>query len=151
MMTGLGPLLASLAAMDIAAFTRKLKRNAILYAFVLLFLLTAYGLAVAALALYLAGIWGPPIALLAVAGGALVLALILYLSVAIANASEQRRKREAAASNSSKALMMTAALTALPLLVKSRPLLLAAVVGGLGFLATKTMGASGRRYSEPAE
>lgn len=151
MMTGLGPLLASLAAMDIAAFARKLKRNAILYAFVLLFLLTAYGLAVAALAVYLAGIWGPPIALLAVAGGALLLALILYLCVVIANASEQRRKRESAASNSSKALMMTAALTALPLLVKSRPLLLVAIVGGLGFLATKTMGSSSRRYSEPAE
>ncbi|EUB97956.1 hypothetical protein PMI07_000516 [Rhizobium sp. CF080] len=151
MMTGLGPLLASLAAMDIAAFARKLKRNAMLYAFVLLFLLTAYGLAVAALAVYLAGIWGPPIALLAVAGGALLLALIFYLCVVIANASEQRRKREAAASNSSKALMMTAALTALPLLVKSRPLLLVAIVGGLGFLATKTMGASNRRYSDPAE
>lgn len=151
MMTGLGPLLASLAAMDIAAFTRKLKRNAILYAFVLLFLLTAYGLAVAALAVYLAGIWGAPVALLAATGGALFLALIMYLCVVVANASEQRRKREAAASNSSKALMMTAALTALPLLVKSRPLLLVAVVGGLGFLATKAMGASNRRYSEPAE
>jgi Ca2+/Na+ antiporter len=147
MMAGLGPLLASLAAMDVAAFTRRLKRNAILYAMVLLFLLTAYGLLVAALAVYLASIWGAPMALLAVAGGALVLALAVYLWVVIANGAEQRRKREAAASNSSKA----AALTALPLLVKSRPLLLAAVVGGLGFLATKTMGASGRPYSEPAE
>ncbi|MDR6817210.1 ABC-type Na+ efflux pump permease subunit [Neorhizobium sp. 2083] len=151
MMTGLGPLLASLAAMDIAALMGRLKRNAILYAFALLFVLTAYGLAVAALAVYLAGIWGAPLALLAVAGGSLVLALIMYLCVVIANRAEQRRKREAAASNSSKALMMTAALTALPLLAKSRPLLLVAIVGGLGFLATKTMGASSRRYSEPAE
>jgi nitrate reductase NapE component len=151
MMAGLGPLLASLAAMDVAAFTRRLKRNAVLYALVLLFLLTAYGLLVAALAVYLAGIWGPPMALLAVAGGALVLAFVVYLCAVIANGAEQRRKREAAASNSSKALMMTAALTALPLLIKSRPLLLVAVVGGLGFLATKTMGASNRRYSEPAE
>ncbi|MDQ0136397.1 uncharacterized membrane protein YhaH (DUF805 family) [Neorhizobium galegae] len=151
MMAGLGPLLASLAAMDVAAFTRRLKRNAFLYALVLLFLLTAYGLLVAALAVYLAGIWGAPMALVAVAGGALVLAFVVYLCVAIANGAEQRRKREAAASNSSKALMMTAVLTALPLLVKSRPLLLVAVVGGLGFLATKTLGASGRRDSEPAE
>ncbi|KAB1124039.1 hypothetical protein [Neorhizobium galegae] len=143
--------MASLAAMDVAAFTRRLKRNAILYALVLLFLLTAYGLLVAALAVYLAGIWGPLMALLAVAGGALVLALAVYLCVVIANGVEQRRKREAAASNSSKALMMTAALTALPLLVKSRPLLLVAVVGGLGFLAARTMGNSDRRYSGPAE
>jgi nitrate reductase NapE component len=151
MMAGLGPLLASLAAMDVAAFTRRLKRNAALYALVLLFLLTTYGLLVAALAVYLAGIWGAPMALLAVAGGALVLALAVYLWVVIANRAEQRRKREAATSNSSKALMMTAALTALPLLVKSRPLLLVAVVGGLGFLAAKTMGSSSRRDSEPAE
>jgi small neutral amino acid transporter SnatA (MarC family) len=151
MMAGLGPLLASLAAMDVAAFTRRLRRNAILYALVLLFLLTAYGLLVAALAVYLAGIWGTSMALLAVAGGALVLAFAVYLGVVIANGAEQRRKRDAAASNSSKALMMTAALTALPLLVKSRPLLLAAVVGGLGFLAVRTMGTSNRRYSEPAE
>jgi ABC-type Na+ efflux pump permease subunit len=151
MMAGLGPLLASLAAMDVAAFTRRLRRNAILYALVLLFLLTAYGLLVAALAVYLAGIWGTPMALLAVAGGALVLAFAVYVGVVIANGAEQRRKRDAAASNSSKALMMTAALTALPLLVKSRPLLLAAVVGGLGFLAMRTMGTSNRRYSEPAE
>ncbi|WP_051903758.1 hypothetical protein [Neorhizobium vignae] len=151
MMAGLGPLLASLAAMDVAAFTRRLRRNAILYALVLLFVLTAYGLLVAALAVYLAGIWGTSMALLAVAGGALVLAFAVYLGVVIANGAEQRRKRDAAASNSSKALMMTAALTALPLLVKSRPLLLAAVVGGLGFLAVRTMGTSNRRYSEPAE
>lgn len=151
MMAGLGPLLASLAAMDLAAFTRRLKRNAALYALVLLFLLTAYGLLVAALAVYLAGIWWTPMALLAVAGGALVLALAVYLWVVIANSAEQRRKREAAASNSSKALMMTAALTALPLLVKSRPLLLVAAVAGLGFLATRTMGASSRQDSEPAE
>lgn len=80
-----------------------------------------------------------------------LLALAVYLWAVIANGAEQRRKREAAASNSSKALMMTAALTALPLLVKSRPLLLVAAVAGLGFLATKTMGASSRQDSESAE
>ncbi len=58
MMTGLGPLLASLAAMDIAAFTRKVTRNAILYAFALVFVLTAYVLAVAALAIHLSRPWG---------------------------------------------------------------------------------------------
>jgi len=150
MMTGLGPLLASLAAVDIAAFTRKLKRNAILYAFALVFLLTAYALAVAALAIYLGQMWGLPIALLVVAGGALVLGLFMFLWVALANRAEERRKREAAATNSSKALMMTAALSALPILIKSRPLLLASVAAGLGFLIVKNPG-SRPRYEEPAE
>ena len=150
MMTGLGPLLASLAAMDIAAFMRKLKRNAILYAFALVFLLTAYALAVAALAAYIGQIWGLPVALLAVAGGALVLGLIMFLWVALANRAEERRKREAAAANSSKALMVTAALSALPILVKSRPLLLVSVAAGLGFLIMKGTG-SATRSNEPAE
>ncbi|WP_117192277.1 hypothetical protein [Rhizobium terrae] len=150
MMTGLGPLLASLAAMDIAAFISKLKRNAILYAIALVFLLTAYALAVAALAVYLGQIWGLPVALLAVAGGALVLGLVIILWAALANHAEERRKREAAASNSSKALMLTAALSALPLVIKSRPLLMASVAAGLGFLVMKNMG-SASRYNDPAE
>lgn len=150
MMTGLGPLLASLAAMDIAAFTRKLKRNAILYAFALVFLLTAYALAVAALAVYLGQVWGLPVALLAVAGCALVLGLFMFIWVALANRAEERRKREAAATNSSKAMMMTVALSALPILVKSRPLLLASVAAGLGFLVMKNT-SSAARYNEPAE
>lgn len=150
MMTGLGPLLASLAAMDIAAFMRKLKRNAILYAFALVFLLTAYVLVVAALAVYLGQMWGLPVALLAVAGGALVLGLFMFLWVALANRVEERRKREAAAANSSKALMVTAALSALPILIKSRPLLLASVAAGLGFLVMRNTG-SATRYDEPAE
>lgn len=150
MMTGLGPLLASLAAVDIAAFTRKLKRNAILYAFALVFLLTAYVMVVAALAVYLGQMWGLPIALLALAGGAMVLGLFMFLWVALANRAEERRKREAAASNSSKALMMTAALSVLPMLVKSRPLLLASVAAGIGFLVMKNTG-SAARYDDPAE
>ena len=150
MMTGLGPLLASLAAMDIAAFTRKVKRNAILYAFALVFVLTAYVLAVAALAIHLSSLWGMPIALLVVAGGALLLALIMYLWVGMASRAETRRKREAASSNGSKALMVTAALSALPLLLKSRPLLLASAAAGLGFLVMKNTG-SATRYNDPAE
>lgn len=151
MMAGLGPLLASLVAMDVAAFTRRLKRNAILYAFMLVFLLTAYALAVAALAVYLGQMWGLPMALLAVAGGALVLALVVLLWVTMENRAEERRKREAAAANSNKALMVTAAISALPLVMKSRPLLLVAVAAGVGFLLTRNMGAVSRDTDDPAE
>ncbi|MGK6311764.1 hypothetical protein [Neorhizobium sp. DT-125] len=152
MMAGLGPLLASLAAMDVAAFTRRLKRNAILYALALVFLLTAYALAVAALAIQLGSLWGMPIALLVVAGGALVLALVMYLWIVMENRAEARRKQAAAASSSSKALMVTAAISALPLVMKSRPLLLASVAAGLGFLLTRSRGPADRRHAgEPAE
>lgn len=150
MMAGIGPVLASLAAMDIAAFSRKLKRNAILYAFALIFILTAYVLGVAALAVHLGQMWGLPIALLVVAGGALVLGIFMILWVVLANKAEERRRRQAAAANSSKALMVTAALSALPMIVKSRPLLLASAAAGLGFLLMRGSGASSS-YNDPAE
>lgn len=150
MLTGLGPVLASFAAVDIATFTRKLKRNALLYSVALLFLLTAYVLAVAALAIYLGQTLGLPIALLSVAGGAFFLALILMIWASAANRAEERRKREAASANSSKALMMTAALSALPAVIKSKPLLMLSAAGGLGFLMMKTMGTK-RRYEDPTD
>lgn len=151
-MTGLGPLLASLLAADVTAFKRRLQRNAILYVFALLFLLTAYALGVAALAVQLGSLWGMPIGLLIVAGGALVLALIMYLWVVMENRAEARRKREAAAANSSKALMVTAAISALPLVAKSRPLLLVLAVAGLGFLVSRSATSADRgQAEEPAE
>ncbi|MNL85166.1 hypothetical protein D3C87_2133860 [compost metagenome] len=65
------------------------------------------------------------------------------------NAAEERRKRREAAANSQRALAMTAAVSALPFLMKSKPLMLLAVAGGLGFLATK--GGGSRQGPPPAE
>jgi hypothetical protein len=149
MMTGLGPLLASFIAMDLAAMKRRLRRNAILYGIAILFLLTTYGLLVAALAVWLGSIWGLPMALLVMAGGAMALALVTIASVSLANSSAERKRREAAAANSSRALAVTAAVSALPILMKSKPLLLLAAVGGLGFLATK--GTGSKQGPPPAE
>jgi ABC-type Na+ efflux pump permease subunit len=156
MLAGIGPLLASFAAIDIANLARKLKRNAILYGFALIFLLTAYVLATAALAVYLGTLWGLPVGLLVVAGGALLLALIMYVSAVIANNAELRRKRELAAANSSRALMVTAAASTLPMVIKSRALLVVAIAGGLGFFAMKKMPAGmwlsrRRRPGEPID
>jgi hypothetical protein len=142
MLGALGPILASVAAVDIGSFLRKFKRNAVLYGIALVFLLTAYTLGLAALAVYLGERWGLPIGLLAVAGGALVLALILIISAAMVNSAEEKRKRELAAANSRRALMMTAAASALPSLAKSRSIAVLAVAGGLGFLAMKLMPSS---------
>jgi len=140
MMAGLAPLLASLVATDVSALVQRTKRNAILYVFALLFVLTAYVALVAAGSIYLAGIWGPVVALLAVAGGTLLLALLMYLAVVIGNSAQKKRKREAAATSGGKALMATAALSALPLLMKSKPLMLVGAVIGVGLLAANKSG-----------
>jgi hypothetical protein len=140
MMTALGPLLASFIATDVAAMKRRFRRNAILYGIALVLFLTTYVLLVAALAVYLGTLWGTLAALLVMAGGALLLALIMLGCVAIANSAEEKRRRQAAAANSNRALAMTAAVSALPILMKSKPLLLLAVAGGLGFLAIKGTG-----------
>nr|CAD6407376.1 hypothetical protein REQ54_00262 [Rhizobium sp. Q54] len=139
MLSGLAPLLASLAAIDATAFVQRLRRNAILYALVLLFVLTAYGALVAAAALAIAQSLGAIGALLVVAGGALLLALIFFLVLRSTAKAEERRKRQAAATGGSRALMVTAALSALPVVARSRPLALIAIAGGLGFLAMRNM------------
>ncbi len=140
MLTKLVPLLASLAAVDASAFINRLRRNVIIYALVLLFALTTYGTLVAAATVMIARSLGVVGALLAVAGSAAFLALFLYLVMRGVTRADERRKREAVATSGSKALMVTAALSALPVLVRSRPLVLIAVAGGLGYLAMRSLG-----------
>jgi uncharacterized protein with PQ loop repeat len=149
MLTALGPLVASFIAMDVAAMKRKIRRNAILYGIAAAFLWTAYGLLVAALAIHLGERWGLPIAMLVIAGGMIVMALFIIAIVMMLNAAEERRKRREAAANSQRALAMTAAVSALPLLMKSKPLMLLAIAGGLGDLATK--GGGSKQGPPPAE
>lgn len=150
MLTALGPLLASFIATDVAAMKRRFRRTAILYGIAAAFLTTAYVLLVAALAVHLGERWGLPMALLVIAGAMIVLALVVIAILMALNAADERRKRQAAAANSQKALAMTAAVSALPLLMKSKPLMLLAVAGGLGFLATKGGRGSGPRQGPPA-
>lgn len=153
MLSGLAPLLASLAAVDVATSVRRLQRNVVLYALMLLFLLTAYGALVAAAALAIARHLGAVGALLTVAGGGLLLALVIFLITGAMARADERRKREVATSNSSKALMITAGLSAFPVLVRSRPLAAIAIAGGLGFLAMRSLDVlgprAGRRDSVP--
>jgi predicted RND superfamily exporter protein len=72
---------------------------------------------------------------------ALALAFLMFTVVMLTNRAEERRRREAA--SGSRALMLTAALSALPLLMKSRPLIAASVTGGLALLALRLLGGSG--------
>ncbi|TWF52105.1 hypothetical protein [Neorhizobium alkalisoli] len=142
MLGALGPLLASLVAVDMGSMKRRIRRNAILYGIAFAFFLTAYCLLVTALALYLGERWGLSIALLAIAGGMIVLALILIGSAAIANSMEAKRRREAAQAASAQAMMVTAALSAVPSVIKSKPLMAVTIAAGLGFLLMKGVGRS---------
>ncbi|MFN7103272.1 MAG: hypothetical protein ACK4N1_11720 [Pseudorhizobium sp.] len=139
MLTRLAPLMASFASVDVGLFINRLRRNLVIYALVLLFSLTAYFALVAAGAVVLAEELGAAGALLAVAGGAVFLALVLLLAARLGARAEEKRRRETAASSGSKALLATAAVSFLPIVLKSRPLAVLAVAGGLGFLAMRNM------------
>jgi NADH:ubiquinone oxidoreductase subunit K len=133
-MGGLAPLLLSVFTADIGAAVRRTRRNAIFYAVIAFFLLTAYVAGVVAGALYLAQVVGPPMAVLLIAIGALVLALIILATLMILNRRDRKRKAAAAVNDSGKALLATVALSALPMLTRSKPLMGIAAVGGLAFL-----------------
>ena len=137
MLARLAPLLASFLALDVAQMLGRLRRNAVIYALMLLFGLTAYGALVAAAAVLLAEELGALGALLGVAGASILLLLVLLLAVRISARAEEKRRREAASDSGNRALMATAALSVLPVVVKSRSLAILAVAGGLGYLAVK--------------
>ncbi|MBB4571930.1 hypothetical protein PYR71_26675 [Rhizobium sp. MC63] len=100
------------------------KRTSIFIALALLFLLTAYALAVAAGAIWLAGIYGPFAAVLFMAVGALLIGIILLAAMAIANAREKRRARERRAALESLAAVGLG-------LVRAQPLLTAGVLAAI--------------------
>jgi predicted RND superfamily exporter protein len=148
-MGGLAPLLASLLAVDIRATVQRTRRNAIVYAIVGLFVLTAYVAAVAAFAVWLSTQMSAVAALGIVALLSLTIALLLVFVVMMKNRADERRRREAAAGN--RTLMMTAAFSALPLLMKSRPLMAAAISGGAALLALRMLGGSSDDTTQPGE
>lgn len=147
-MGGLAPILASLLAVDIHAFTKRIRRNAVLYAIAGFFMLTAYAAGVTALGIYLATMMHPAAAAAVVAFAAFIVALIFFLAVMLSNRAEEKRRRQAAAANSGKAMMLTAAMSALPMVIRSKPLAAVAIAGGLAMVLGKTLGGSGRSGDE---
>lgn len=147
-MGGLAPILASLLAVDIGAFTKRMRRNAVLYAIAGFFMLTAYVAGVTALGIYLATMMHPAAAAAVVAFAAFIVALIFFLAIMLSNRAEQKRRRQAAAANSGKAMMLTAAMSALPMVIRSKPLAAVAIAGGLAMVLGKTLGGSGSSNDE---
>ena len=118
------PILSLLVGTSVHRAVERTKRNGIFIAVALLFLLTAYALAVTAGAIWLAGIYGPIGASLFLAACALLIAIIVFVIMAIINRQEARRARERRAALESLATVSLG-------LVRAQPLLTAGIVAAL--------------------
>ena len=88
------PILSLLVGTSVHRTVARTKRNGIFVAIAVLFVLTAYALAVVAGAIWLAGIYGPIGAALFLAACALLIAIMVLIAMTFTNAREARRARE---------------------------------------------------------
>src|SRR5690349_14468772 len=111
--------LAALLGIETDALIDRARRKAVILGIVALFCLVAAAFLLVALYLWLGEIWSPIVAALAIAGGALVIALIAYAIGAMADNSRRKQEADRRRANETTALMTTAAITALPLIFRS--------------------------------
>lgn len=111
--------LASLLGLEVGQLGDKLKRGAVLYVTVSLLALVGLVFLLAALNAWLTTFWGPVIAPLAIGLGGLVLAGLVYLAMRVTSSVTERRIVSQKHRLERTALVSTAAVTALPLLLKS--------------------------------
>jgi hypothetical protein len=118
MLSLLGPL-ASILGIEVGEMVERLKQNGVLWGAILLFALVAFVFllvgANGALGLWVGPLWAPFV----MAGGAALVALVVYvatrISAHVAHSKEVQRRRSAETT----ALVTTAAVTAVPLLFGS--------------------------------
>ena|SRR6185312_12762271 len=118
-MGGLLPPLAALFGVELDALTQRLKENAIAYAAIALFALICLVFLLVALYTALYGWIGPIWAPLAIAGVALLIAIILLIALRIQQGAAQRREAERRREAEGSAMIASAALAALPELLQS--------------------------------
>jgi hypothetical protein len=111
--------LAALFGIETDALIDRARRKAVILGIVAVFCLIAVAFLLVALYLWLSTIWTPIIAALAVAGGAIVIALIAYAAGAVADNSRRKHEADRRRANETTALVTTAALTALPVVLRS--------------------------------
>lgn len=111
--------IAALLGIELEELLEKLKSGAIAYGVAAAFGLIALAFLLVALNAWLTTLWGPIVAPLAIAVGALLLALVAYGLKAMADAAAHRRDLERQRTAEKTALVTTAAVTALPLLMRS--------------------------------
>lgn len=114
----LGPL-AALLGIEVEAVTDQIKRAVILNAIIGLFALIGIGFLLVSGFFALTLLVGPIYASLILGGGFLLLALAVLAGTKIDEGERKRRASEKRRSSETSAFMTTAALTALPVLLKS--------------------------------
>lgn len=111
--------LASLAGLELTSFTSRLKRDAGAWGAVAVFAAIAIVFALVALNAWTTAMLGPIGGPLVIAVVALGLALITYVTLRMLAAAAERRELERRKTAERTALVTTAALTALPALLRS--------------------------------
>lgn len=119
MIMGLIAPLAALFGLELESVAARARAAAILYGLMALFLLAAAVFITIAGYLALADLFSPIIAALILGGVFLLIALALYLGTLLGKGQKKRDLTERRKSNESAAFLTTAALTALPVFLKS--------------------------------
>lgn len=128
------PLASSLIAEDVRGALRRARRGALAWGAVAVLAATAYIFLLVAAYQRLLLAYTPEEAALLVAGAALALAAVVVgIAAALAAAERRRAVRRRTETRGEMAM----ALSALPLVLRSRPLLIAAAIGTLAFLGTQ--------------
>ncbi|MDF2982101.1 MAG: hypothetical protein K0Q69_1873 [Devosia sp.] len=112
-------LAASVLGIEVDELLEHFKRNAMAWSAVALFALIALVFVLVALNAWFTLMWGPIIAPLVIAAGALVISLGIYAAIAIIDSIAKKRAAQRRNAAEKTALVTTAALTALPLVMKS--------------------------------
>lgn len=140
--------LASFLGLELDDLLARLRRDALAWAVIALLLLIAVAFLLVAGHAALAEWLGPVLAPLLIAGLALVIALVVYLVGRFRRVAAQRRETTRRHSAERTAMVTTAAMSAVPLLIKS-PLLrkfglpVAAAIAAAYFLSRATRSRSG--------
>lgn len=112
-------LAASVLGIEVDELLEHFKKNVMAWSAVALFALIGFAFLLVALNAWFTAMWGPIIAPLAIAGGALVVAGAIWAAIVITDSIAKRRSAQRRNSAEKTALVTTAALTAVPLLMKS--------------------------------
>ncbi|ODT82803.1 MAG: hypothetical protein ABS76_07045 [Pelagibacterium sp. SCN 64-44] len=111
--------LAGLLGLEVESVVARARAAAIIYGLIALFLLTAAIFLMIAAYLALADQFGPIVAALVLAGAFALLALAVYAGALIGRGRQQKAVAERRRASETGAFVTTAALTALPVLLRS--------------------------------
>ena len=112
-------LAASVLGIEVDELLEHLKNNAMAWSTVALFALIGFAFLLVALNAWLTTLWGPIVSPLVIGAAALVIAGGIWGAIAITDSIAKRRATQRRNAAEKTALVTTAALTALPLVMKS--------------------------------